>query len=287
VVDSSPFFCYDSLRKDIIMTNRIGLLGDTHGNANVVLNALKRFFVEDVTDIVQVGDFGFWPGKHGATFLTYVNNLLAKNGQTIYVVPGNHEDYTYLRTLNVREDGWAEAKSHILVAPRGHRWEWEGRTFVALGGAPSVDRAYRLRMMRTQGQPVWWKEEAITREDMDKTMEGGYADIMIAHDAPYGVRQIENYIAGNPNGFEEEDLAYALQGRQDMAEVVDVVRPILFFHGHYHKRISDKILQFNENTGMDDTTRILGLASDGAPSSQGILDLETLEFDFWHGDAWS
>lgn len=252
---------------------RIGILGDVHGNANVALAALKRFFAEDITDILQVGDWGFWPGKHGQAFLTYVNTLLAKNGQTLYVTPGNHEDYTFLKNLHVREDGWAEAKSHILVAPRGHRWEWEGVSFVSLGGAPSVDRGWRVRHQRSQGYPVWWAEEDITSEDMDKTMEGGYADVMIAHDAPLGVPMIERKIAGNPMGFEEEDLAYAYQGRQKMKTVVDAVKPNLFFHGHYHFKVHETV----------DDVRIFGLAADGELYSMGYLNLDDLSFKFWLG----
>jgi hypothetical protein len=259
---------------------RIGLLGDTHGNANVVLAALRNFFAADVMQIIQVGDFGFWPGKHGVAFLTYVNTLLAKNNQTLYVIPGNHEDYTQIRFFMEREDGWLEAKSHILVAPRGFRWEWDGVSFVALGGAPSVDRGWRVHEQRRTGYPIWWAEEAITGEDMEKTMAGGRADVMVAHDAPLGVPQIEKRIANNPHGFWEADLEYALQGRVDMAAVVDVVRPKLFFHGHYHFKVDDKLEIFNEDTGLDDVVAVKGLASDGQVASSGILDLDTLKFSF-------
>src|SRR5690606_15320815 len=108
------------------------LLGDTHGNSRVVQDSLDRFAESGVTEILQVGDFGFWPGKPGEQFLAQVNTHLGNLCQTLYVTPGNHEDYTFLRYLHTREDGWQEARSHILVAPRGHRWEWEGVSFVSL-----------------------------------------------------------------------------------------------------------------------------------------------------------
>lgn len=263
------------------MTLRVGLLGDTHGTANTVLAAVKRFQSQGITDILQVGDFGVWPGKHGQVFLAYVNTLLNKYGVTMYVTPGNHEDYAQINSWHVHEDGWMRARSNILVAPRGHRWEWEGKSFVSLGGAPSVDRGWRVRAQRTQGYPVWWPEEAITGEDMMKTMAGGHADIMVAHDAPRGVPQIETRIAGNPGGFEAADLEYALQGRNDMLSVVDVVRPKLFFHGHYHFQVDDKLEIFNENTGLDDVVRIIGMNADGAPGTCGVLTLPDLKFEFW------
>lgn len=261
--------------------HKIGLLGDTHGKAKVVLTALQRFKNQGITDIVQVGDFGFWPGTHGQTFLTYVNNVLLKNGQTLYVTPGNHEDYKQINALHVHEDGWMRARPRILVAPRGHRWEWNGKSFVSLGGAPSVDRAWRVRAQRRDGFPVWWAEEDITDEDMVKTMAGGYADVMITHDAPLGVSQVEMGIAGNPHGFEAEDIKYADQGRQKMLNVVDVVHPKLLVHGHYHFMVDDKLELFNEKTGLDDEVHIIGMNADGEPGTLGVLNLEDLSVEFW------
>lgn len=262
---------------------KIGILGDTHGSAHTILAALRKFFSDDIDTIIQVGDFGFWPGKHGSTFLAYVNTLLGKNGQTMYVVPGNHEDYDQIKNFPIREDGWAVAREHILVAPRGHHWTWDGRTFLALGGAPSVDRAWRVQGQRMGQGKLWWPEEDITQEDIDKTIAVGHVDVMVAHDAPYGVLQVEKHIFGNPLGFYEDDLKYALAGRNKMAYVVDMIRPKLFFHGHYHTKIDDKLTIFNEASRRYDVVRVKGLAADGSPASQGILDLETLKFSFWYG----
>jgi hypothetical protein len=261
----------------------LGLMGDTHGNAGVVVRALETFAAEGVEKILHVGDFGFWPGKHGRIFLSLVNTALARRNQVLYVTPGNHEDYTFLNTLFAREDGWLEARSHILVAPRGHRWTWEGVSFVSLGGAPSVDRRWRVESMRrvADSPPSWWPEEAITAEDVERTIQGGYADVMVAHDAPLGVSQIESRIALNPHGFHPDDLAYAYEGRQKMSQVVDVVRPKIFFHGHYHFPVDDRLEIFNENTGQDDTVRIVGLDADGKPASTGVLSLPDLTVSFW------
>jgi len=260
---------------------RLGILGDTHGNAGVVIHALEKFSNQGITKILQVGDFGFWPGHRGRLFLATMNNVLRKRGQTLYVTPGNHEDYTFLKTLPVREDGWAEAKSHILVAPRGLRWEWEGVSFVSLGGAPSVDRGWRVDAMRKNDFPIWWEEEDITPGDILKTVQGGPADVMVAHDAPFGVPQIEKRIAGNPNGFRPEDLAYAYLGRNKMSHVVDIVRPKVFLHGHYHFMVDDQLEIFNENTGQEDVVRIVGMNADGNPGTSGTLSLPDLSVEFW------
>lgn len=259
---------------------RIGVVGDTHGSIAVTKMILEYLKGEGLSDIYHVGDFGFWPGAPGGLFLSEINTLLSDLGQTLYVIPGNHEDYNQIRGFRPREDGWLVARENILVAPRGHRWLIGGTSFVALGGAPSVDREWRIREMRKSGFPLWWKEEDITQEDMDRTVMGGQADVMIAHDAPFGVPGVESGIEGNPFNFTEADLRYAYEGRLKMREVVDIVRPKIFFHGHYHWKVDDTLEIFNEDTGLDDTTRVLGLAADGMPYSSGILDTETLKFQF-------
>lgn len=255
--------------------SRIGIVGDTHSLYPAMELACKLFAEEGITEILQVGDFGFWPGSPGENFLSRTRRALEKHGQTLYVTPGNHEDYRQIAKFPLREDGWQVArKDSILVAPRGHRWEWEGRSFVSLGGAPSVDRAFRLQKQRMTGFPLWWKEEEVTEEDVAKTVEGGYADIMVAHDAPFGVPTIERKIAHNPNGFLEEDLAYALVGRERMLKAVSGVKPKVYFHGHYHFPVRDLLPVDGHNV------EIYGMTCDGMYGTYGSLDLETLTFGY-------
>lgn len=249
---------------------RIGIVGDTHGRSAVVIWILDNLNSQGIKEVHSVGDFGLWPGTIGSKFLAEVNTHLSHTGQTLYITLGNHEDYTQIRGLKTNDEGWLILRKNILVAPRGHRWTRDGRTFVSLGGAPSVDRAWRVRSQRTTGRPVWWKEEDITREDMDKTMEGGHAEIMVAHDAPLGVPTVEKNIEGNPMGFQEEDLEYALEGRKKMLEVVETIKPDLYLHGHYHFQVDDVL----------GPSRIVGLSADGEKNSFGILDLDDLSFEW-------
>lgn len=236
------------------------------------MSALNLFKRNGVYTIIQVGDFGFWPGKVGQAFLNDVTKILTANGQYMIVVPGNHEDYRHINSLQKDADGWLDAKPRLRVAPRGHRWTHEGVSFVALGGAPSVDRAWRVQAQRRSGFPVWWPEEEVTQEDVDVTVAGGYADVMIAHDAPWGVPTIEKRIKDNPQGFEDEDLEYALVGRTRMLEAVIGVSPKLYVHGHYHFPVNDKI-----TTPTGEEVRIFGLSADMTYGTCAILDLSTMQ----------
>jgi hypothetical protein len=250
---------------------RIGLLGDTHGSIGWVRYALNKFHREGIDTILQLGDFGIYDSTNGQHFLKIVRQLLEHYGQTLYVVPGNHEDWEYINSIPIEDDGWQKLRSNIFLAPRGFRWEWEGVSFVALGGGPSVDRSWRSRSQaHAKKRFLWWEEEAITDEDVAKTVEGGYADIMVAHDAPY-VPSIDARIEGNPHGFEPADLMYAAEGRARMNTAFEGVKPKIFLHGHYHFLV-------NEIVGE---SHVLGLNCDEGNYSLGQLDLAKKTATAW------
>lgn len=253
---------------------KIGLLGDTHGNYGWMMYALDKFNREGITTILQLGDFGIWPGERAEGVMHRVGLLLRNYKQTLYVVPGNHDDYSQIAQVPVADDGWQHFRERILLAPRGHRWEWDGLKFVALGGAPSVDRTIRLE----KNWP-WWPEEAIIQEDVDKVVAGGYADVMVCHDAPSGVQRIEKEIGHNPHGFRQEDLVYADEGRAMLTQAFRGVAPSLLLHGHYHFLVTEHMNVQRGETWHQ--CKILGLSKDQANFSLGALDTETNEAEAW------
>ena len=156
--------------------------------------------------------------------------------------------------------GLRPIRPHIFHLPRGLRWRWHGKTWMALGGAHSVDRP-----MRKPGVS-WWPEERLTAADVSHAISGGPVDVIVAHDAPDGYE-----IPGLPGGFPPAELYQAdlhrqpriglpQQGlvarahlhRQLVGEVVDATAPTVLFHGHYHVRY----------TAYRGETRVVGLADD-------------------------
>jgi hypothetical protein len=278
---------------------KIGVLGDLHGRDGwLTRTAIPFYKANGISKIVQVGDFGIWPGGSGHSFAKRVNAELEAADMTIYVTPGNHDDYDQINDVPVQENGWQYYRDRILLAPRGHRWEWEGRSFVSLGGAPSVDRTWRLEDMGIGGingyvenpedaelprrGKSWWPEEMITREDVDRTVAGGYADIMIGHDAPI-IEGIDSRISGNPHGFNPRDLHYAAQGRALMHEAAAGVMPKLFFAGHYHFFVDEVKTWYETDTGYVSggaelgETRVIVWDTDYTHRSVGWVDLDTLD----------
>jgi hypothetical protein len=82
--------------------------------------------------------------------------------------------------------------------PRGARFTVVGRSFVSLGGAPSIDFETRV----PGGD--WWPTEMITYEDVAHVVAGGTADVMLTHDAPDAPWQtpaVHAVCSGNPGGW--------------------------------------------------------------------------------------
>ncbi|WP_062312765.1 metallophosphoesterase family protein [Demequina rhizosphaerae] len=257
---------------------KVGLLGDTHGNEAWIRHALDEFAKAGLDTIIQVGDLGVWSGPFAGKMWNRIDELLASHSQTMFVAPGNHEDYDRIDRLKSRDDGWLRFRHRILLAPRGHRTELGGRTFVWLGGAGSVDRSWRRYLESRTGQKTWWHQEEITFADVDATAAGGHAEVMVAHDAPHGVPSIERQLAGNPHDFYRDDLHYAYQVRSRFTEAFEAVNPRLLLHGHYHFAV-DELVEFD---GF--RSHVFGLSLDGDPLSLGVLDLDTLEPGFLGGD---
>lgn len=251
----------------------VGLLGDVHGNRAWTVYALMRLHGEGVTEVFQLGDFGFGLADDG--FIRAVDAYLRSHGMVLFITPGNHDDYDFIEGLTVKEDGLQHVTDNILVMPRGFRMVRDDRTIVSLGGAPSVDRTYRLnqeKKLQESGhhRKLWWVQEQITQADVKRVTADGVADIMLAHDAPY-TETIERNIKGNPHGFPPLDILYAEDGRKLMDEAARAVKPLLFLHGHYHFPVYDKKKWDDGRSGW-----IVGLDADQSAQSFATLDLDTL-----------
>lgn len=221
-------------------TSQAAVAGDWHGDTGWALHCLDAADKAGITTIFHLGDFGIWPGQDGAKFIQKVQNRASRNGQRLFVTPGNHEDYSRIDATEVDKDGWQWYRDNVILIPRGHRWEFGGRSFVSLGGANSIDFEGRTENID------WWAGERITYGDEIRTREGGHADIMLAHEAPTGCQPLDTH--RSPGYWGEEELAYAEQSSASMRSVVDVVKPKLFFHGHYHN-YSDKMFELYGDEG--------------------------------------
>lgn len=238
---------------------KIMLAGDWHGNPRWGAACIRHAAEQGVDTIVHCGDFGWWVeciDTH--KFLRHLQQALAETGITLYWVDGNHEDHDKINEWLEATDNqpWSDRRyPNIVHLPRGFRWEWWGQTWLALGGAHSVDR-----LNRTPGKS-WWDAEHITEEQAARAIAGGKVDVMVTHDCPWGVDIpgiCKNGVDLNPSAWPASEIASSNLHRKVLRRVCDAVRPSFLFHGHYHIHYAG-LLRYDD----DEVTQIVGLADDG------------------------
>lgn len=151
----------------------LGLLSDIHGLAKY-LGEITRKAAENsnIKAIIQLGDLGWYP-------YTINEFRLLQLDLPVYWVDGNHEYFPLLRGLTEV----TEMAPNLFYVPRGTILELDGRNVAFLGGAASVDQAWRHTGVD------WFPDEVITDEDTQRFDFSKKVDVLITHCPPQSVIQ--------------------------------------------------------------------------------------------------
>lgn len=252
---------------------RVGIAGDWHADATSAIHMLKKLRLEGIKTVYHVGDFGIYHDRDGIKYLRTVERQLALYGMDLLVTPGNHEDYSIINTMPIGDDGLQFVSEHISLMPRGYRWEQDGHSFVSLGGAASIN------FTSLKKDISWWAEEVITAGDLYRLAEGGTADVMISHEAPFNIDALEQMKEQNKDDWLPVELAYAHESQKMMTYAVEIVRPKMLFHGHYHHGYIENTL-FVDSLGEGFSTLVHGMDMNRNQKNIGILDCETLGWEW-------
>lgn len=206
--------------------NRVGLIGDWHGDADWAAHAISVLGEHGVTQAFHVGDFGIWPDDRA--FVREVNRAAGRAEMHLFVTPGNHEWWERLEQL-FEESGSEPVRyeDRITLLPPGHRWVQDGRDFLSLGGAGSIDLESRTE------REDWWPGEDVTDVDVARAVAGGPVDVLISHQIgdECGLAVRERRPALNSR-FSGAAVEYASRAERQVQAVVDAVRPRVHVHGH-------------------------------------------------------
>lgn len=231
---------------------KIMLAGDSHGDTMYLRQLLHRCEDQGLDLLFVLGDFGYWEHTaEGVHFLDRLDFWAARHDTPIYFLDGNHDKTSLLLEKygnDVGPDGFLEVRNWISYAPRGLRWEWSGKKFIALGGAYSVDKDWRLDLERKRGKPesLWFPEEEMSDVDMADILaaDDSLVHIMLAHDKPRASQPMWN----------RKDLPGCIHNQQRLQRAAVTLQPELFVHGHLHYRYTDHI-----QVGDMDYCRVEGL----------------------------
>lgn len=165
----------------------IYLTGDIHGNPTQVELFCSKMQLTEKDTIVMLGDVGlnYYGGKRDRLPKRFLSSLPV----TFLCIHGNHEnrpqnipDYkpTLWNSGRVLVD---EEHPNILFAEDGEIYNLDGKKALAIGGAYSVDKFYRLQ--RGFG---WWADEQpseLTKRKVEGVVsECKGIDIILSHTCP-------------------------------------------------------------------------------------------------------
>lgn len=255
---------------------KVMFVGDTHGNTLWWEKTVAKTVVEHQVDLViQLGDFGWWEKRYPnklSPFLTAVENTAVP----VWFLDGNHENHPKLnRAVNRfrRQHNITDLRAKVPLTdnvsflPRGARFSIGETTFLAIGGAASIDRAFR-----TPGKD-WFLEETLNDEEIQLAASSGPVDVVLSHDT------IAGYVIPGlaprsqlPRAWLNE-LETCEAHRQKLLEAVTPTTPKFLLHGHYHSFYQKPV-----DTSWGEL-QIIGVSTDGTRGSLLVADLNASSFD--------
>lgn len=181
----------------------IYITGDKHGDLRGIVLFCEEVYLTKEDVMIILGDVGlnYNPPSDGQSYLLkeyYSKNITC----TLLCIHGNHEDNPeYMEDMMSKEwNGgtvfYEEEFPNILYAKDGEIYELNGKKYLALGGAYSIDKGYRL----THGWR-WFVNEQMTpevRQRCEDNLEkiGWEVDVVLSHTVPISAEPVEEFIEG-------------------------------------------------------------------------------------------
>lgn len=163
------------------------LTGDTHGNFTRVENFCKKMNTTKDDILVVLGDNAVnFVDKYSDLHL---RNQLLKLPITFFLIRGNHDkrpsDVPGMTIVNKFGNDclWEKKWPNIYYALDGLVYNFDGNQCLVIGGAYSIDKAYRLRCCPN----TWFANEQLSKSEMDKIKESCFGleyDYVLTHTAP-------------------------------------------------------------------------------------------------------
>jgi hypothetical protein len=132
--------------------------------------------------------------------------------------------YALRQRVELFDTEFVKIRENVLWTGRENVWVHDGVTFAALGGAASIDKAFR-----TPGYD-WFNDEQTMPWEADRLIDrvdGKPVDIMLSHDAPNSIADRLSLMPHKESAANREVIGYA----------VSTIKPEWFIHGHYHRRV--------------------------------------------------
>lgn len=178
----------------------IYITGDTHGNFDRYIEFTEKLKPTAEDTMIVLGDAGL--NYHGNERDAMRKAFISSFPFTTFCIHGNHEmrpaDVGSYKTKEYRSGiVWYEDEyPNILFAKDGEIYNFDGYSCVAIGGAYSVDKYYRL----ARGWQ-WFDTEQPTDEvkafvEEQLSQRGNKIDVVLSHTCPLRYEPIEVFLPG-------------------------------------------------------------------------------------------
>lgn len=228
------------------------ITGDTHGDFHKLLRKLSKFNINEKDVVIILGDSGlnYYCSVNESSDVTrkykqdetgklmkqeLKQDCLEILGCVPYflLIQGNHEAPAWLvEKYNARQ--WNGGTVYVensfqkfLFAKNGESFEIEGKKYLVIGGAYSVDKFYRLsRKFR------WFPEEQMTDDEKEalfqKIKTDSRYDIVLSHTVPMGYLPFEKFLTCVNQDTVDNSM------EKFLSTVESKIEYKTWFAGHFH-----------------------------------------------------
>lgn len=216
-------------------------MSDIHGNVETLVARLKeKEYIPKETSVVLLGDCGlnYNTPKQDCRKKEYLQG----SGYTFYCLRGNHEERPenvdgYCRVFDgeVNNEVWVHPDyPNIRYLVDGNIYMFDGFSCLAIGGAYSVDKYWRLANGRK-----WFAEEQLTEEEqyeiLGKTKNLRF-DFILSHTCPYEYMPRDLFLSVVDQSTVDNSMEHWL------SRVCSEVEWFIWLFGHYH---DDRLIRPN------------------------------------------
>ena len=214
------------------------ITGDIHGVPWKIYKYAKRLNMTDEDVIVILGDVG--ANYYGGPQDRLIKRTFRQIKPTILCIHGNHEQrphtlaYYKLKEWNGGKVWVEDEFPNLLFAKDGEIYNLDGLQCIAIGGAYSVDKYFRLA--RGTG---WWEDEQPSEEIkrfVEEQLKSYSVDIIFSHTCPFRYEPREMFLPMVDQSTVDDSTERWLD------EIEASTDYMAWFCGHWHtdKRV-DKI----------------------------------------------
>lgn len=208
------------------------ITGDTHGDFSRIERFCERFSPtrDDVMIILGDAGFNYYGGKRDQR----VKQRISEMPITIFSIHGNHE----MRPGTIpsyRDTMWRggfvfveDEYPNLLFAVDGEVFDFDGLKTIAIGGAYSVDKYYRL----ANGWN-WWPDEQPTpamKKGIEKCLDYQHwkVDVVLSHTTPLKYEPVEVFLSQIDQSLVDKSTETWLDSIEERLNYRH------WYAGHYH-----------------------------------------------------